>query len=285
MSAPVVELLACPNCRAPFETEGFEAGEGALLCARGHSFDIARQGYVSLVSGPPIKVTGDTADMLEHRARFLAAGYFDPIADAVAAHVHPGARVLEIGAGTGFYLHRAVDAAAGSIGIGMDVAKPAARRIARLGPAIGAIVADAWRPFPIRDAVLTHVLSIFAPRNAAEIARVLQPDGVYVVVTPTSRHLRQLVEPLGMVGVDDAKPRRLGDALSGRFERISSESVDFTMELPAADIEAVAAMGPSAFHRTPAQRADAIAALPDPMIVTASVTVACYRVVVAAAAS
>ena len=276
----VVELLACPTCGASFE---FDSVQPSLLCRFGHCFDVARQGYVSLVSGAALKFGGDTADMLEQRSRFLDAGHFGPIAEAVADCVGQQARILDIGAGTGYYLHQVVEA--GSIGIGMDVSKAAARRIARLGPSIGAIVADAWRTFPVRDGALTHVLSIFAPRNAAEIARVLRADGTYILVTPTQRHLRELVEPLGMVGVDDNKPRRLGEAHAGRFEPIHTETIEFGIDLDSSDVAAVVGMGPSAFHRTPAQRADAIARLPQQLTVTASVTVASYRIVVADAVS
>ena len=59
-----VDLLRCPVCAVSSE------GDGVLRCGEGHSFDIARQGYVNLVPGP-----GDTAEMVEARDSFLAAGH------------------------------------------------------------------------------------------------------------------------------------------------------------------------------------------------------------------
>ena len=276
MLAEAAALLACPNCSGPLEHE-----DSVLLCARGHSFDIARQGYVSLATGTASKITGDTAEMVAARATFLDAGHFDPIADAVAQavaeHAQGPARILEVGAGTGHYLCRAVTNVPDSVGIGMDVSKIAARRIARIHPAIAAVVADAWQRLPILDDCLTHALSIFAPRNADEVRRVLAADGVYVVATPTSRHLRELVEPLGMVRVDDDKTRRLGDAMAGRFERVQRVPVDYAMTLDAAAMEAVVAMGPSAHHITPQRRAELIAGLPEELSTTASVVISTYR--------
>ncbi len=273
----VAALLSCPECGS-----ALAARDRALRCPHGHSFDIARQGYVSLLTGAATKMSGDTAEMLDARAAFQAAGHFTPIARAVAAAIESrgdsavAGSILEVGSGTGYYLSAALDVAPRAVGIAMDVAKPAARRAARCHPRAASILADAWRRLPVRDGVLTEVLSVFAPRNPAEVARILDRGGRFVVVTPTARHLAELIEPLAMVSVDVDKEARLTDSLSGHFERVDSTGVQYTMSLTRTDIERVAAMGPSAFH-APADRPARISALPDLVPVTASVTVATYR--------
>ncbi|MFD6389004.1 putative RNA methyltransferase [Nocardia sp. NPDC060259] len=304
-------LLACPECG-----DELQPRERALRCGTGHSFDIARQGYVGLLTGASTKMTGDTAAMLDARAAFQGAGHFAPIAAAItqvfgattpgstdimssdgvgrtsgpptpdgsvvphggtaAAHTASAeSAVLEVGAGTGYYLAALMDAAPESVGIALDVAKPAARRAARAHPRMAAVLADAWRGLPIRDDTLTGVLSVFAPRNPAEVARVLAPGGRFVVVTPTARHLSELVGSLDMVRVDPDKERRLADSLSGSFTRTAHTLVEFPMKLARADVTNVIAMGPSAFHGTPADD-PRIASLPDITEVTASVTVSAY---------
>ncbi|MBF6327302.1 putative RNA methyltransferase [Nocardia transvalensis] len=273
--AAVARLLACPECG-----EAVTVRDRSLLCARRHSFDIARQGYVSLLTGASTKMTGDTAAMLDARAAFQGERHFAPIADAIAAAVAapcpvPDA-IVEIGAGTGYYLAAALEAAPHAYGIALDVSKPAARRGARAHPRAAAVLADAWRGLPIRDGVLTHVLSVFAPRNPDEVARALAPDGRFLVVTPTSRHLSELIDPLGMVSVDAAKEDRLADTLSGRFEQLDRTLVEYPMKLGHTDITNVAAMGPSAHHAAD-RRTARIAALPAMVQVTASVTVTTYR--------
>ncbi|RDI68569.1 putative RNA methyltransferase [Nocardia pseudobrasiliensis] len=271
----VARILACPECG-----DTLTVRDRSLVCARRHSFDIARQGYVSLLTGASTKMTGDTADMLDARAAFQGERHFAPIADALVAALSaatPNPRtLLEIGSGTGYYLAAALDALPNADGIALDVAKPAARRGARAHPRAASILADAWRGLPVRDAALTHVLSVFAPRNPDEVARVLDPGGLFVVVAPTHRHLAELIEPLGMVSVDSTKDDRLAEALSGRFERIDRELVEYPMKLGHTDIGNVAAMGPSAHHAA-AARSDRIAALPEFVQVTASVTVSSYR--------
>ncbi|MGV9869697.1 putative RNA methyltransferase [Rhodococcus koreensis] len=277
MLADVTDLLACPQCRSPVELD-----EGAILCDAGHTFDVARQGYVTLMTGAGGKFDGDSPEMIAARADFLGGGSFDPLMDAVADAVVAGAgagddpRILEIGAGTGHYLARVLDATPTGRGIGLDVSKYAARRIARAHPRAGAVVADVWQHLPVRDHVLSHVLCVFAPRNADEAHRVLAEHGSLVVLTPTERHLGELVDLLGMVRVDDRKVERLGAAMSGRFERTGHVAVEYQMSLSHLDVTRLVGMGPSARHLTSERLASSIAALPQEYPVTASVTVSTY---------
>ena len=74
----VIELLRCPHCGAALDLEGPIA-----RCAAGHSFDVARQGYLNLLPGNARTGTADTAAMVRARAAFLAAGHYAPIAAAV----------------------------------------------------------------------------------------------------------------------------------------------------------------------------------------------------------
>ncbi|HLI35952.1 MAG TPA: methyltransferase type 11, partial [Streptosporangiaceae bacterium] len=85
---------------------GFAVSPGALRCGRGHSFDIARQGYVNLMPGGARPGTADTAGMVAAREAFLAAGHYAPLARIVAglaAHAvragHPAGRLAWPAAG------------------------------------------------------------------------------------------------------------------------------------------------------------------------------------------
>lgn len=273
--AAVAEVLSCPEC-----DRGLSPAEGALRCTRGHSFDIARQGYISLLTGAAGKLTGDSAAMLDARTVFQGAGYFSPIADAIAAAAGAGhdpgtgGIIADIGAGTGYYLARVLDAFPAVRGIGLDIAKPAGRRCARAHPRAAAVVADAWRGLPIRDHTLMAALSVFAPRNPDAVSRILAPGGRYIVVTPTVSHLAELIEPIGMVTVDPEKDRRLAEAMAGRFTRTEQRRIEYVMALPHTDIANLVAMGPSAHHAD--ATAERIARLPEPFEVTASVTVGTY---------
>jgi 23S rRNA (guanine745-N1)-methyltransferase len=259
----VLPLLRCPHCGA-----GLERGDGGTVrCEAGHSFDVARQGYLSLFAGAGSAHTGDTAEMVAARERFLAAGHLEPLAEALAAEAeavaersHGTPLVVELGAGPGWYLARVLDRVPDALGLGLDVSKPALRRAARAHPRLAAVGADVWGPLPLRDRVATVVLSVFAPRSSPEIDRILAPGGQALVVTPTAAHLRELREPLGLLAVGERKPE-------GR-------ELTWTLTLDRAAARDAAAMGPSAFHISPAELDRRVEALPETTTVTAAVTVA-----------
>ncbi|MDV6231420.1 MULTISPECIES: methyltransferase domain-containing protein [Rhodococcus] len=280
MLTDVVDVLLCPQCRVREVDSGLGVGDTdrTLWCDRGHSFDVARQGYVSLLTGDGGKFAGDSAEMIAARDVFLEKGHFDPIAAAVSAGVPVDSEVvLDVGVGTGHYLAAVLDARPDARGIGVDVSKFAARRAARSHPRLGSVVADIWSGLPVRSGALSAVTCVFAPRNAGELNRVLVDDGVLVVVTPTMRHQRELRGPLGLIGVAEDKTRRLGESLSGLFEPVAESALEYSMMLSHNDIEALIGMGPSSRHGDPAARSAALGELPDVTEVTASVTVSTYR--------
>ncbi len=254
--AEVASRLRCPHCAAPFVLKG------SLTCEAGHSFDVARQGYVSLGTGP-----GDSAEMVAAREAFLAAGHFAPITEVIAS-AHAGDLVVELGAGTGHHLAALLENS-GAHGIALDTSKPALKRAARAHPRLAAVACDVWSTLPVQDNAADLVIDVFAPRNGPEIARIL--NGTLLVVTPTPDHLAELIEPLGLLDVDPAKPERLHASLAPLRPR-AHDRVDWTMSLSHADVRALAAMGPSAHHLAHDIQ-ERIARLPDPVRVTASVAV------------
>jgi 23S rRNA (guanine745-N1)-methyltransferase len=270
----VVECLACPYCGEALTRAG-----PALRCPGGHSFDVARQGYVTLLPRGGRGAGGDTAAMVAARDRFLAAGHYAPLTRllAAAAAGAPAGAVLDVGAGTGQHLAAVLDALPGRPGVALDLSRHAARRAARAHPRAGAVVADAWRALPVRTGVAGLVLDVFSPRNGAETARVLGPGGTLLVVTPAADHLAELVGPLGLLTVDERKDERLAGALTPHLERVDRAALRWPLSLSRADAVAAAAMGPSAHHVDAAALAGGVADLPDPVRATASVLLTRYR--------
>jgi 23S rRNA (guanine745-N1)-methyltransferase len=151
------------------------------------------------------------------------------------------------------------------------------RRAARAHPRIAAVGADAWGRLPLRDASAALVLSVFAPRGGAEIARVLVPGGALVVAAPTDRHLAELVDALGLVGVDPRKRDRIAGQLDPHLAPAGERTVEFPLALDHDAVTALVSMGPTARHADPDTMAAAIAALPDPVHATASIIVSVHR--------
>ncbi|MEV6707496.1 putative RNA methyltransferase [Micromonospora wenchangensis] len=300
----MVARLRCPVCALPLAAA---TDTRALRCPRRHSFDLARQGYVTLLAGRAPHV-GDTADMVAARAGFLAAGHYDVISSALAeaaasaltAPTGPAGAsappdlsgnadgperagfgayplVVEAGAGTGRHLAAVLSAWPDAVGLALDVAKPALRRAARAHPRAAAALADTWQRLPLADRSVAVLLDVFAPRNGDEFHRVLHPAGVLLVVTPTDAHLAELVDVLGLLRVDPAKADRVADSLAGRFTPEHTAVHTARLSLDRAEVGTLVGMGPSAWHTDPARLAAAIDALPTPVTVTASVRLTTWR--------
>jgi 23S rRNA (guanine745-N1)-methyltransferase len=269
MLADVLPYLRCPVC-------GSDLGgaERILRCTEGHAFDVARQGYAGLLTGDARTGTADTAPMVAARVEFLDGGHFAPLADLVAeraaATAPDGGCVLDAGAGTGYHLTAVLDRLPGRYGVALDISKYALRRAARAHPRIGALTWDVWRPLPVRTGAVGVLLDVFAPRNAEEFQRVLRPDGILVVATPAAHHLDELVGPLGLLTVDPRKGERVGGTLGERFRPAGTWPLAFPMSLTHDEIASLVAMGPSAWHTDSDALRGRIAALAEPVRVTAA---------------
>jgi 23S rRNA (guanine745-N1)-methyltransferase len=185
-------MLLCPvrECHLPLVRE-----ERRLVCARGHSFDVARSGYINLLQPQDrrSKQPGDTVAAVAARRRLHDLGVTAPllrgIAETIAAR--PDDAVLDAGCGDGFYL----GALAGMSGFdahGVDISIPAVDAAARRYPACEWVVANADRFLPYADQSFSAVLSITARMNAGEFRRVLREEGRLLVALPAPDDLIEL---------------------------------------------------------------------------------------------
>ena len=129
MSFIPFSALACPLDGDPMHRQG-----QTWRCAAGHSFDIARQGYTHLlpVQHKRSRDPGDSKAMVAARQRFLNAGHYQPIAEAVSrlalAEQPTGDafRCLDAGCGEGYYLRQLAAASAPDAALsllGLDISK------------------------------------------------------------------------------------------------------------------------------------------------------------------
>lgn len=226
--------------------------------------------------------TGDTAQMVTARENFLASGHYEPLGTALAElaqHLSGGAEqeyAVDLAGGTGYYLARALDVLPTWVGVSVDASKHALRAAARVHPRVAAIGADVWARLPFADAAAALVMSVFGPRNVSEIGRILRPGGIFVVVTPTRDHLRELVGTLGLLSVDDRKQLRLATKLKD-FEQVTRPTtLTYAASMAHREIEQLVLMGPSARHLDQEELARRITGLPQPQPVTVSVQFAAY---------
>lgn len=287
---PRLPDLLCPVCRQDLRPvhDGGTGRVRALACRERHSFDAARQGYFNLLAGKGTAFESDTAEMVAARADFLDAGHYRPLADALAHAAAPALdgtapTVLDSGTGTGHYLRAildyldsggsldagSLDAGGGVAAVGLDISKFALRRAARLNPEAINLVGDVWQPLPLPDDAVDVITVVFAPRNAAEFARVLKSTGRLLVVTPRQGHLGEIASQAGLLGIDPVKDERLAEALAGRFSLLSAHDIDVDLSLSPKDVANLALMGPAGHHTGRAAMTERLAGLPPATTVSA----------------
>ncbi len=273
--ACIAELLRCPACLSPLAT-----GQGSLTCERRHTYDLARPGYVTLLPSGRRCPIGDDGDMVAARAAIQDAGHFEPLTTALAEMAGslgaPGTSViLDAGAGTARHLAGVLAALPGALGVAVDISRAASRRAARAHQRIAAVRANIWQGIPLRDATVDLAMSVFAPRNADELARVVRPGGVAIVATPSAEHLHELAT-LHTIRIDPAKPMRL-QRMFAAWSRVDCvHRISWVLWLSHRDVVRMLAMGPTALHLRPDFRAR-LTALTEPVRLTAAVELRMLR--------
>jgi 23S rRNA (guanine745-N1)-methyltransferase len=242
---PAISLL-CPICSEPLTRS-----ERSYLCAKRHNFDLSKDGYLSLLQGKDNYANvGDDAEMIQARVTAHALPPYFSLAQAVANLASPlpsGARILDLGCGDGFYLHHFASLAAQPLtAAGVDIAKKALGRAARKQPGALFIRSDAaHKALPFPDTSFDRVLSIFAPRPVAEIHRVLADDGLWLVVTATPDHLKELRDFLPLAGIGTDKLAKMSDQ---HFSLRREETLQVSQRVTQAEMSAVIEMSPSIYR-------------------------------------
>jgi len=194
MSFPVPPLACTVRlCALPLERR-----DRAYICSRGHSYDIARSGYVNLLQPQDRRSphAGDSKEAIAARAALVDAGVGRTLIDAVADRIlaldlleRPV--LVDLGSGTGDAL-ATIGRRRQILGMGIDLSVPAAEHAARRFPDHLWIVANADRRLPLVDQSVDLVLSVNGRRNPDEVARVLATHGALLIALPAPDDLIEL---------------------------------------------------------------------------------------------
>lgn len=259
MSVEPFSALACP-----LDGDALSPDSSAWRCQAGHSFDMARQGYINLlpVQNKRSLHPGDSKEMVAARQRFLNAGYYQPVADAINEAVFHNVTdelamlaCLDAGCGEGYYLRQL--AAAGIDRelvsrlelMGLDISKWATLAAAKQDKRPRWVVGSN-AGLPILPATLDRVLCVFGFPVYSEFARVLKNRGLLVKVDAGPDHLRELREII----YPSLKPEKppMAEAPPG-FSLLTTDKLRFSLTLDTPEaIADLLAMTPH-FYRAPAE--------------------------------
>ena len=224
------DLYVCPVCGGPLQLH--PSGK-SYACQNQHSFDLAKEGYLNLlpVQHKHSKEPGDSKQMMIARREFLEAGFYEPMAKAVAMMIDAnrtkgqGMRLLDLGCGEGYYSRKIAFYCNHSEQIalhGIDIAKFAIAAAAKKQPNARFIVASSNR-LPYTDQYFDFVLRVFAPSDDDELKRVLKSSGHLLTVTPGPRHLWQLKEFI----YAEVKEHASESLVPQGFERLTAQRISY----------------------------------------------------------
>ena len=235
--------LICPVCGAQLNQE-----ERIFLCPSRHSFDMARQGYVNLltVQQKHSLAPGDTREQVLSRRAFLEAGFYAPIAGTLidtAKKYGVSGEILDIGCGEGYYSARLANALDLPL-TGLDISKEAVRCAAAKYKNARWLCATAAH-IPVAEGSAALLTSLFALTLPEEFHRVLAEDGLYFQVLAAEDHL------LGLKSIiyDELhhKEKDTVPELPG-FERLESIPIRFDFTVEEEQIRNLFSMTPHVFR-------------------------------------
>lgn len=230
------DQLICPLDKQPLQLN-----ERTWCCDNGHSFDIAKQGYVNLlpVQNKRSKDPGDSKSMVQARREYLNKGYYQPLAQALADTVLAmgSQALLDAGCGEGYYLRYLVEQAeqqGTELSVAaLDISKWAVQAAAKQDKRLSWMVASN-NAIPLANNSVDTILCVFGFPVEAEFKRVLKPGGRLIMVDPASEHLIELKRIIYPELKSKSEQLPVSEAT---WKLCSEERVSFPVNLP--DTEAV----------------------------------------------
>ncbi len=247
----IEDILACPVCKEKLLlTE--DGKSAACIGARRHLFDFASGGYLNLYTSRA--AGGDNGECIGARSAFLAKGYYENISDEVNALLKKyiskeKAVILDAGCGEGYYTNNIAKNENFSV-FGFDLSKSgvnigakAAKRIGKGNAFFG--VASVFA-LPVISKSVDAVTTIFAPCAEEEYARVLDDDGILLLVGAGKEHLIDLKRAIYDSAYENEGRR---DLPKEHFELLEEKQLvyDITLENNE-DIQNLFAMTPYYYH-------------------------------------
>ncbi len=235
--------LFCPICG-----NELNQAERSYSCANRHSFDMARQGYVNLltVQQKHSLNPGDTREQVLSRRAFLEEGHYAPIAQTLidtAKELGAEGPILDIGCGEGYYSARLARALSAEL-TGLDISKEAVRCASAKYKGHQWLCATAAR-IPVADSSAGLVTSLFALTLPEEFRRVLKPEGYYFQVLAAQDHLlglKSIIYPELKFKEKDSVPELPG------FTLVRSTPIRFTFTVEGQQVQNLFSMTPHVYR-------------------------------------
>lgn len=232
-------MLICPVCGAALTQI-----DRVCRCENGHSFDMAKEGYVNLLrSTKNGDLIGDDKFSARSRRDFLNKGYYAPLMEYLCTlFADRSGKLLDICCGEGYYTAAIGENEAMQV-YGFDISREMVRLAAKRGN--GCYFVANMANIPIANGSMDYCTHLFAPFHEPSFARVLKPGGKLYTVIPGRYHLWGLKQALYDTPYENDE--KLPETTMLRL--VSTHKVTAQITLASQeDIQAVFRMTPYYFH-------------------------------------
>lgn len=195
------------------------SGEG-FVCPNGHTFDMAKQGYVYLARTSGTDLYSRSLFALRRQV-ICHSPFFQPLHRQLVAWVNamaPGA-ILDAGCGEGSHLYQVYQSLVGfepnvdRTWVGVDLAKEGIQLATDYNGIMGVAVAD-LSSLPFQDGQFDLILSMLSPANYQEFKRVAKKGGQLIKGIPNPDYLGELRTGLRQLGLGSGQPYSNQDVLT-----------------------------------------------------------------------
>lgn len=186
--------LKCPDCGADISLSG-----SSFVCngVRRHCFDVSSDGYVNFIhtSG-----NGDSKEAVAARKAFLDTEYYAPLRDEIKRILEQYSvtkgLIADMGCGDGYYsaeLAKEPELFVFGCDLSKFAIKAAAKRAKSLNLKSNTLytVASVFES-PLKDGACAAVINLFAPCSEIEYSRILDDNGLLIIVGAGVNHLLEL---------------------------------------------------------------------------------------------
>ena len=238
-----INIFACPLCQQQMSI----SNEGKMSCPSNHSFDVAKQGYIYLLSRPVQSMYGK--ELFQSRHEVITEGLYDIMQQTIAQEIMTKqAVILDIGCGEGSHLHRICQQLEDAVGIGVDISKEGIIAAAKFYEEQIWCVGDLANS-PYNEASFDVILNILSPANYEEFKRLLKPGGKVIKVVPQENYLKELrVQAFADSEKENYTNEQTVARFKASFHTVDVKRVTYTIPLKPELVHKLLKMTPMGWH-------------------------------------
>jgi 23S rRNA (guanine745-N1)-methyltransferase len=244
-------LFKCPFCENSMRV----VNDRSLICAKKHTFDFAKQGYVNLLPRP--SNSHYTKELFEARHKIimesnLYTSMHKTITKMIKEHMDVAINpftVLDLGCGEGSHLQKIVDGCKSPAitGIGLDISKESIIMASKKYKDSIWFVGDLAKS-PLVDESVHVILNILSPSNYKEFKRTLVQDGLVIKIVPRPNYLKELREFLfDKTEKEIYRNDKIVSLFKKHFYLLDVFNLSYTMNLNQAELKNLVQMTPLAW--------------------------------------